>query len=115
VRKYLKQMGHQLLRLIPSLRTNRSQAYKGSWNRWSPSWLSFELFIAIGGMVRSFSWLEKPTRVVSIRMLQWLDGARTTLEYLIICIYWSYAQIIFLARKADQGGLNTNAIMARWS
>ncbi len=49
--------------------------------RWSPSWLNVELVELIEAMLRSFSQLALPTR-----MLQLLDGARTPTEYLIICI-----------------------------
>ena len=48
--------------------------------------LQNEFVKPIGAMLRSFSRLALPTRMVSIKMLQWLDGVRTPPKYLIVCV-----------------------------
>jgi hypothetical protein len=49
----------------------------------------FESSVATGAMLRSFSQTALPTRVISISILYWLDGARTPHKVLpIISPLW---------------------------
>jgi hypothetical protein len=52
----------------------------------APGWLIFKSVEHIGAMLRSFAQLALPDKGFSLRMLQWLGGARTTFKYLFISI-----------------------------